>query len=145
MQRARNQENSAAHTADFRDTASRLLHFVRENEPLTFPEVLGSLRAQTAPWRLVIAARPWIVLWDEMSEATATLLAHLLSTQKLALQICRSELYDISNVKPKLPTAHSISARGPADLWLPCTISSGPGECLNADWAIAFNCRISSN
>src|SRR5690349_1790764 len=119
MQRAWNQEQRQIATIDFQNIAVKLLHFVHENEPLTFPELLGSLPWHGTLSRLVIAAKPQIVLWDEVSEVAAKLLTYLFSTQKLALQVCRPQLYDVSDKRPKLPAAQSVCERGAARLWLP--------------------------
>ena len=120
---------------------ARLLTFVRECEPLTIPEVLAELPRQLktpGTWRLVLAAHPQIVVWDDLPEVTATLLTQLLSTQQLSLQICHSALYAISGVKPHLPVVQSVLHAVRQECWLPCTVGAGPSQGLNSEWRIAF-------
>ncbi|HVW01009.1 MAG TPA: hypothetical protein VHB77_11740 [Planctomycetaceae bacterium] len=127
---------------------ARLLNVVREYEPLTIPEVLAALPDElkaTGTWRLIIAERPQIVVWDSLLEVTAAMLTQLLSTQQLSLQICRPQLYDISGVKLALPAVESVLHAARNECWLPCTVGAGPTQGLNSDWKIAFRSRVPAN
>ena len=125
-----------------------LLAIVRDEDPLTFPELVEALpRVWQVPGnvRLVLSAQPRVVLWDGLSEVAAAALARLFVSGQLALQPCNPGIYKFAARRLVLPAVHVIPVVPRHDCWLTCTIGIGPVPCLNSEWKIGYCAPQPSN
>ena len=125
-----------------------LLAIVRDQDPLTFPELVEALpRAWRLPgdMRLILAAQPRVVLWDGLSETAAAALARLFESGQLALQPCNPAIYKFAARRLDLPAMHAVPIVTRHECWLTCTIGIGPVPCLNAEWKIGYTALSASN
>jgi hypothetical protein len=122
------------------EAADSLLAYVREYDPLTFPEVIAAL-----PWgyrargnfELVLRGCPRVIVWEDLSSQAAELLCRLFNEQRLLLQICTPALYR-RTMSPGSRSTAVIAV--PVDVhepcWVPCTIGTTGGVGLNSEWSI---------
>ena len=122
------------------EAADSLLAFVRDYDPLTFPEVIASLPpAYRAPgnFDLALQSRPRVVVWAGLSLPGAELLCRLFNERHLLLQVCTPALYRRAKaLHPCLTPVISIPVDSQKPCWIPCTIGTAGEIGLNSEWSI---------